>query len=162
MREFQSSQTYRVESKYGIIELTPTTATHVHVSSGSGACVTVRGVELHGSVHANLIDGAWVPWRLNEHGRQVDQSHVGRRDYTDPSEPQRRSIREEFIRVVTEWAKTADAQQALRRAASIDLNNSIERVESKALDLREKLALLDAELAELRAREAQLGDQHDV
>jgi len=162
MREYQSSPTYQVESKYGVIELTPTSATHIHVSSGSGGYVKVRGLDLRGSVHASLIDGAWVPWRLNERGRQVDQSHVGRPDYKEPSEPQRRAIRDEFIRVVTEWAKTDEARRALQRAASIDLNNSIERVESKALTLREQLAVLDAELAGLLAIEEQSGGRDDV
>ncbi len=147
-----------IDTKLGPVEVHPTHANHIHISTESGTPgLTVRGVPYHISAHLYLwADGTWHLGREGEAPyKQSESLYASRTDrYTEPrdlyaSRPARKALTAAIETAMNAWAQTKEAQETIdagaRHTAELDLSI-----------VRSRLDKMRAELAELESEERTL------
>ena len=128
-----------MKSKYGVLSVTLTSATHAHIDAPRDTTV-YRGKLVHFSLHVNLKDGEWVASERIYVGSQWD----GRSKFKDDLTWEGRQVVQ--AQVLSDFRQWIEGQGDELQAAEVgDQERALERVEGKIKDHTDALVPLFAE-----------------
>ena len=142
----------KAETKYGMVTITPTSGTHIHVSDLEVARVrqglTVNGMGIYIGAHMHLWnDGLWhMGAQFNKKGENIPDyerrmflytTHIGFGLKKDVTEAARRKLIEELCEVVNEWARNHVA--VIIEADFDDLTNQMQALTEELFGLKKQM-----------------------